>query len=75
MPYIAIKAYKKDEKIKQEVVDRINKTFLELWGCPQEAISISIEEYTPAEFDAEVQKKIIDPNASKMMICSGKKNY
>ena len=35
MPYIAIKAFPKDEKTKQETVDKINQVFLETWGCPQ----------------------------------------
>lgn len=39
MPYIAIKAYPKDEKTKKEIVEKINQLFLETWGCPQEAIN------------------------------------
>ena len=34
MPYIAIKAYPKDEKTKKEIVEKINQLFLETWGCP-----------------------------------------
>ena len=37
MPYIAIKAYPKDDATKREIVDRINQLFLEVWKCPQEA--------------------------------------
>jgi hypothetical protein len=29
--------------IPQASVEKINKMFLEVWGCPQEAITISIE--------------------------------
>ena len=47
MPYIAIQAYPKDEEIKKRVVERINQVFLEEWGCPQSAISISMEEVAP----------------------------
>ena len=56
MPYIAIKAYKKSEEIKKKVVDQINDIFLKEWGCSPEAISISIEEFSPDEFEEKVQK-------------------
>lgn len=75
MPYIAIKAYPKDEKIKQAVVEKINAVFLELWGCPQEAISISIEDVAPADWEEKVAKPVIEPNKDKMLILSGKKQY
>ncbi len=74
MPYIEIKCYPKDEKIKKEVVERINQTFLELWGCPQEAISISLEEVQPENWEGVVENDIM-PNKDKMMILSGEKKY
>ena len=73
MPYIAIKSYPKDDKTKKEVIGRINAIFLEFWGCPQEAISISIEEINPSDWDDKVQKTEIEPNKDKMVILSGKK--
>ena len=75
MPYIAIKAYPKDEQTKQRTVERINQVFLEEWGCPAEAISISIEEFPPNEFAEKVAKVEIEPNRDKMMILSGQKCY
>ena len=75
MPYIAIKAYPKDEATKKELVERINQAFLEVWGCGQEAINISIEEVAPEKWDKEVFAAEIEPNKEKMMIFSGKKNY
>ena len=74
MPYIKIKCYPKDMEIKKQVVDKINETFLELWGCPQEAISISLEEVSPENWNDVVENEI-SPNQDKMMILSGKKNY
>ncbi len=74
MPYIKIKCYPKDEETKKKVVERINDTFLEFWGCPAEAISISLEEVDPACWD-EVVKSEIEPEADKMYIMSGKKKY
>lgn len=74
MPYIKIKAYPKDEKIKQEVAERINQVFLDLWGCPQEAITISMEEVAPENWHT-VEENEIKPNEDKMMILSGEKKY
>ena len=75
MPYIRIKAYPKDEAIKQKVADRINQVFLEEWGCPPEAITISIEEIAPENWVDEVVKPEIEPNSDKMLILNGKKEY
>ena len=75
MPYISIKAYNKDEKTKRQVVDKINNLFVELWGCSKEAITISIEEYAPGEWEEKVFNGEILPNADKMMILSGEKKY
>ncbi|MBR2500245.1 MAG: tautomerase family protein [Clostridia bacterium] len=75
MPYIAIKAYPKDEEIKQKVVDEINEIFLKYWGCPKEAISISMEEFKPEEWVEKVVNVEIKPNSEKMMIISGEKKY
>ncbi len=75
MPYIAIKAYPKDEKVKKEVVDKINNIFCKMWGCPPEAISVSVEEFAPEDWDEKVVKREIEPAKDKMMILSGKKLY
>ncbi|MBO4941631.1 MAG: tautomerase family protein [Clostridia bacterium] len=75
MPYISIKAYPKDEKIKKKVVDEINQVFLKYWGCPQDAISISMEEFAPESWEEKVVKPEILPNSHKMMILSGEKKY
>lgn len=74
MPYIKIKCYPKDEETKKRVVEKINDAFLELWGCPQEAISISLEEVQPENWSTVVENDII-PNKDNMMIFSGKKEY
>lgn len=70
MPYIKIKCYPKDEKIKKEVARKISDTFLELWGCPKEAVSVSFEEVEPSEWNKVVENEII-PNAENMYILSG----
>lgn len=75
MPYIAIKAYPKDKETKERVVEKINAVFLEEWGCPPEAITISMEEIVPAEWEEKVLRPEIEPKADAMMIRSGKKCY
>jgi len=75
MPYIAIKAYPKDTATKEKLVEKINEAVLDIWGCPQEAISISIEEFPPEKWEDTVAKSEIIPNEDKMMILSGKKKY
>lgn len=74
MPYISIKCYPKDMETKKKVVEKINDTFLELWGCPPEAISISLEEVEPENW-GEVMKNEVEPNEDKMFILSGSKKY
>ena len=38
MPYIAIKAYPKDEETKRRAVEQIQEIFLKTWGCPALAV-------------------------------------
>ena len=75
MPYIAVKTFPKDEETKKKVVDQINDIFLNTWGCPQEAITISVEEVAPAEWEGKVKSPEIIPNRNKMMILDGEKKY
>ena len=75
MPYIAIKSFPKDQATKQSVVEKINEVFLEVWGCPQEAITISIEDITPEDWDEKIVKPEINPKKENMMILSGRKCY
>ena len=75
MPYIAIKAFPKDAETKKKVVDQINEIFLKTWGCPQEAITVSLEEIEPADWNDRVKRAEIDPKTEKMMILDGEKKY
>lgn len=75
MPYIAVKAYPKDEATKQKVAEKINQIFLEEWGCPPQALSISFEEISPEDWDKKIRKPEIEPNKEKMMILDGEKLY
>ena len=75
MPYIAIKAFPKDEETKKKVVEKINQIFLEEWGCPQEALTISLEEIVPDEWEKKVVKPEIEPKKDCMMLFNGEKKY
>jgi len=75
MPYIRIKAYPKDQATKEKVVEAINKAFVDNWGCPPQAISISIEEVAPEDWVETVEKAEIEPNVDKMLVLNGKKKY
>ncbi len=74
MPYVEIKCYPKDEETKKKVANEINEIFLKYWGCPKEAISISLEEIAPENWE-NVVKNDIEPNKDKMMILSGEKKF
>ena len=63
------------EQTKARVAEKINQVFLEEWGCPQEAISLSIEEFTPELWETEVRQAEVVPNKEKMLILEGEKNY
>lgn len=73
MPYIAVKSFPKDEETKKAVAEKINAIFLETWGCPPEAITISFETVDPADWQRSVVAQEIMPNMDNMMIVSGKK--
>ena len=71
MPYVRIKAYPKDEETKRRLAQKISEAFLEVWGCPREAISVSIAEVSPDAWDGKIVKGEIEPNSDKMFILFG----
>jgi len=75
MPYISIKAYPKDEEIVNKVTEEINEIFLKYWGCPQEAISVSYEAFTPEVWEEKVMKPEIENCRDKMKIYCGEKMF
>ena len=75
MPYVAIKAYPKDEEAVKQVVDRINDILLETFGCPQKAVNISYEEVAPEDWDDKVREPEILAKTDRMMIMDGEKKY
>jgi len=75
MPYIAIKCYPKDDATKKAVVEKINEVFLEHWGCPPEAITVSLEEFPPEQWHSEIYDKEILPKKDMLYIHKGEKLY
>ncbi len=75
MPYIAIKAYPKDEETKKKVVEEINNVMLKYWGCPPQAITISVESFEPEIWKEKVFNGEIKPNEDKMFILQGEKRF
>ena len=73
MPYIEIRAYPKDEATKKRVAERIKQVFLEEWGCPEQAISVSFEEFPPEQWEEKVVGPIMGPNKDRMYILNGEK--
>ena len=75
MPYIAIKAHPRDMELKKQLVEKINQDLMEIFECPQHAVTISFEEVTAEDWQEKVVKPLIEPNEDKMMIRSGEKKY
>ena len=74
MPYVAIKAFPKEEESTKEVVRRINEVLIDVWKCNTEAIAISMEEVEPENW-MKVEKEEIEPKMDRMMIYAGKENF
>ena len=55
------------------MAERIKDVFLEEWGCPEQAISVSFEEVDPKDWESKVVGPIMGPNADRMYISDGKK--
>ena len=72
MPYIAIKAFPKDDETIRKVAERINEALLELWGCPQEAISISYEAIPPEQWGERMEQGEIAQKKDNMLLYGGK---
>ncbi len=73
MPYIAIKSYPKDQATKGALAEKIKDAVIEAIGCPPEAITISIEDVKPEDWQEKVVKTEIEPRKDSMIYISGKK--
>ena len=74
MPYIAIKCYPKEETAKKAAVDRLMELLPELLDCPPQALTISIEEYSPEEFREKVRPEM-EAKEDRLWVSGGEKKY
>jgi phenylpyruvate tautomerase PptA (4-oxalocrotonate tautomerase family) len=63
------------EEKRKDIVEKINQVLIDAWGCPQEAISISLEEVTPENWDAQVKVPEMDARDETMYILHGEKRF
>lgn len=75
MPYIAVKAFPRPEGMKEKIAEKLNEALMEVTGCPQHAVSISIEYVTPEEWDEKVTIPEMNPRDADMLILHGEKRY
>ena len=75
MPSVDIKCFPRTEEAAKQMADKINEVLMETWGCPQHAVSVSIEMVPPEEWDEKVKIPEMDPRDETMMILHGEKRY
>ena len=73
MPYFSIKSYPRDDEQKRVMVERVSEVIKEVWGCPQESITISLEEIAPEDWEEKVTHALVEPAMDSVMVLSGKK--
>ena len=73
MPYFSIKSYPRDDEQKRIMVERVSEVIKEVWGCPQESITISLEEITPEDWEEKVTHDLVEPAMDNVLVLSGKK--
>ena len=71
MPYISIKSWPKDDAVRAEAIRRVSEVFVEVWGCPPEALTVSSEIVQPEDWAETVVKAEIEPKMDKVMILKG----
>ena len=59
------------EEMKAELAKRVNQAVIDALGCPAEAITLSIEDVQPENWQQVIDTQIT-PNMDKMYIVSGK---
>ena len=75
MPYISIKAYPRDKATNQKLVEEIQKTVLNVFGCKPEALTIAFEEVAKEDWKEKVDDALVAPDMDHVMILKGQKRY
>jgi 4-oxalocrotonate tautomerase len=67
MPHVIVKMYSgKSDKQKQQLADEIVKDFIQLFGYEEEALSVAIEDITPADWKGKVYDEEIMADQDKL---------
>ncbi|MCL5124377.1 MAG: tautomerase family protein [Deltaproteobacteria bacterium] len=73
MPHIIVKLYPgRTEEQKMRLAEQIAKDVVNIAKCPEEAVSVAIEEVVPDRWDSEVYKPYILNNEPNLYIKGGK---
>ena len=75
MPYVSIKAWPRDKATNLKLVEEINKTVQNVFGCPPEALTILFEEVRREDWKEKVDDALVAPNMDHVMILKGQKRY
>ena len=73
MPYAAIKLWPKDQETKERVAEKVSAALVEALGCPPQAVTISIEEIEPADWEEKVVKPEVEGKKETVFLLNGKK--
>lgn len=61
MPHISVKMFPgRDEKVKQDLADKLHELAVKELGCPEGAVSVSVEDVEKENWNGEVLDKIAD---------------
>ena len=71
MPYIAVKMWPKDPEVKKKFAENLIKATVEAVGCPPQAVTVSMEEIDPSDWEEKVVKGEIESNKDRLTIIKG----
>ena len=75
MPFISIKARPRPKEAQIEAVEKLTEALKDVWGCPQESITVLFETVTAEDWQEKVDAKEIEPHEDLIMILHGQKKY
>ena len=59
MPHIQVSLYPgRDDELKNKIANELKNTLVEKIGMPEEAISVSIEDVEPEDFEDTIQDRL-----------------
>ena len=71
MPHINVKMFPgRDDEKKKDLADKLLQCAQEALGCPAEALSVSVEDVAPEDWNRDVGEKIPDTELPNMKLVS-----